>query len=99
MSDAEFDLENPPWAADEFDYRSENWGDEQDRSEWFEAAAAYWCARATAVEQTAPWIGATRYRARVEDARGSRWSVNGPLSFLEGHTAAQHLKIIWIRPR
>lgn len=45
-----FDLDNPPWAAEEFGGLSDKWGDEQDRSEWFEAAAQYWCARATAAE-------------------------------------------------
>lgn len=29
----------PPWATEEYDYRSDVWGDEQDRSEWYEQLA------------------------------------------------------------
>lgn len=29
----------PPWATEEFDYDSDKWGDEQDRSEWYQELA------------------------------------------------------------
>lgn len=46
----EFDLEHPPWAAEEFGGDSEKWGDEQDRSEWFEAAANEYAGRTAKLE-------------------------------------------------
>lgn len=52
MAYVEFDLENPPWAAEPFNGDSDQWGDEQDRSTWFEMAAHYWCSRATSAEGT-----------------------------------------------
>lgn len=39
----------------------------------------------------------TRYRARVEDRVGDRWSVTGSLAFLDMHCADHRLEIIWIR--
>lgn len=42
------DLANPPWCAPEFGGISDKWGDEQDRSDWYESAANYWCSRALA---------------------------------------------------
>lgn len=47
---AEFDLEHPPWATEEFGGDSDKWGDEQDRSDWFEAAANHWAGRAATAE-------------------------------------------------
>lgn len=40
-----YDLDNPPWTASPYDGDSGRWGDEQDRSEWYEAAATYHAAR------------------------------------------------------
>lgn len=42
----EYDLDNPPWSAPEFGGDSDSWGDEEDRSDWYEAAARYWASRA-----------------------------------------------------
>lgn len=38
------------------------------------------------------------FRARVEDRTGDRWAVEGSLSFIESHAAAQNLKVIWVKP-
>lgn len=39
----------------------------------------------------------TKYRARVEDYEGDRWSVIGPLSFLDLHCADHRLRIVHLK--
>ena len=48
-----FDLDRVPWAGPPFDGDSDKWGDEQDRSEYFEDAAYYWSGRAWRAERRA----------------------------------------------
>lgn len=60
----EFDLQNPPWATEEYDFKSDNWGDEQDRSEWFEEAAHYWAGRAAEMD---PRLGDINLTLRTMD--------------------------------
>jgi hypothetical protein len=36
---ARYELAEPPWVAPPFNGDSDKWGDEQDRSEWFEGEA------------------------------------------------------------
>lgn len=64
----EFDLNNPPWACEEFGHNSDNWGDEQDRSEWFEAAAGYWAGRAAEAERKVAEL-----EARLADEQHGRY--------------------------
>jgi hypothetical protein len=47
----EFDLEHPPWSEEAGGTGdSDDWGDEQDRSEWFADAAHHWADRARKAE-------------------------------------------------
>ena len=85
----EYDLEHPPWATAEFGGDSDKWGDEQDRSEWFQAAAEYWCRRAIAAEQAPkPALTLDDLKANIDAVLAYNWPsefTDAKENGLEGH--------------
>lgn len=52
MTTEGFDLEHPPWSVEAGGTGdSDDWGDEQNRSEWYEEAAHHYAARVTELER------------------------------------------------